>query len=290
MKHKRFVVIAVASALLLLLAGLAWAAEKEPAAVASAWYVVGDVADRDGDEVTVETEEGERTVLLVDETRQWLPGEPPTTTISLAPGAPVLVLGQPTESEEGQTALVARLILVAEREELPRYVVRGRVIAVTSQTIVVQTGRSERAATVLPATRLWSPQGELDSLREVNPGDLIVAVGQPTELGQWHAGLVLAIGRSQAARRGLRGQVTAVDLDAGTLTVETARGPVTVVTGEDTAYRLPGVEDPGLDDIQVGDRIVTVGRFESRDPAVFAARGIGTLPAREAEAAPAPDA
>ncbi|MEJ2210392.1 MAG: hypothetical protein P8129_15345, partial [Anaerolineae bacterium] len=77
------------------------------------------------------------------------------------------------------------------------------------------------------------------------------------------------------AQRGLRGEVTAIDLEAGTLTVETARGPVTVVTADETRYRLPGVEDPGLDDVQVGDRIVAAGRFESRDPLVFAARVIG---------------
>lgn len=282
MKHKLLIVSAAAVAMFLLVAGIAWAAEREPASPAwQEFFVVGHVTSVGNDQVTVETEDGkEVAVLLVDESHQWLPGEPPTTTISLAPGDPVLVVGQPTEGEAGQVALAARLILIAEREALPRYVVRGQAVAVTAQTIVVQTGRAERAVTVLPATRLWSPQGRLDSLREVQPGDKVLAVGQPTELGQWHAGVVLAVGSpNKAAQRGLCCQVTAIDLDAGTLTVETARGPVTVVTSEDTAYRLPGVEDPGLDDLQVGDGIVVMGRFESRDPAVFAARSIGSLPA-----------
>lgn len=292
MKHKLLIVSAVAGAMLLLLAGIAWAAEREP--LSPAWQdhvVIGEVESVDGDQLTVETEEGEiTTILLVDETRQWVPGEPPSTTISLAPGDPVLVLGLADRSADAQETLTARLILVAEREALPRYVVRGRAVAVTAQTIVVQTGRAERAVTVTRATRLWSPQGRLDALREVKPGDKVLALGQPTELGQWHAGVVLAAGSPQAAQRGLRGQVTAIDLEAGTLTVETARGPVTVATGDDTRYRLPGIEEPGLDDIQVGDRIVALGRLESRDPPVFVARGIGTLPAREEQATPPADA
>lgn len=289
-KHKLWIVIVATTALLLLVGGITWAADREPAA-GNAFSVVGEVTSIDDDQMIVETEAGEEVgVLLIDETYQWLPGEPPTTTLSLAAGDPVLVLGRPAEAGETPAGLAARFILVAGREELPRYVVRGRAVAVTAQTIVVETGRTERAITVTRATRLWSPQGRLASLREVKPGDKMLAVGQPTELGQWHAGVVLAIGGPQVRQGGLRGQVTAIDLEAGTLEVETARGPVAVATGEDTRYRLPGVDDPGLGDIQVGDHIVAVGRFESRDPAVFAARGIGTLPPREEQAASPPDA
>jgi len=292
MKHKLLIVIAAAAALLLLVGGIAWAADRESAAAArQPFSVIGDVVSLDDDLLTVETEAGEEVgVLLTDEVYQWLPGEPPTTTLSLAVGDPVLVLGRPAGGEAGQAALTARLILIAEREELARYVVRGRVVAVTRQTIVVQTGRTERAVTVIRATRLWSPQGRLESLREVKAGDTVLAVGQPTELGQWQAGAVLAVGSIQTAQVRLRGPVTAIDLEAGTLEVETARGTVTVVTGEDTRYRLPGIEDPGLNDLQVGDRIVAAGRFESRDPLVFAAQAIGSLPAREEQAAAPADA
>jgi hypothetical protein len=292
MKHKRLIVIVTAAALLLLAGGIAWAADREPAAAARQQFsVVGDVVSIEGDEVMVQPEGGQEvSVLLGDETHQWLPGEPPTTTLSLAVGDPVLVLGRPARNGAGEAALIARFILIAEREDLPRYVVRGQAVAVTAQTIVVQTGQTERAITVGRATRLWSLQGRLESLREVKAGDRVLAVGQPTELGQWQAGAVLAVGTTATAQPALRGEVTAIDLEAGTLEVETARGPVTVVTGEDTRYRLPGVEDPGLDDIQVGDRIVAVGRPESRDPLVFAARVIGILPAREEQASAPPDA
>ena len=86
---------------------------------------------------------------------------------------------------------MARLILIAEEEELPRVLIRGRALPVTRQTFVVKSGNRERALTVMPRTLLWSAGGRLDSLREVHPGDPPLALGQPTELGQWVAGLVI---------------------------------------------------------------------------------------------------
>lgn len=284
MKHKLLIVIAAAAALLLLVGGIAWAADRESAAAArQPFSVIGDVVSLDDDLLTVETEAGEEVgVLLTDEVYQWLPGEPPTTTLSLAVGDPVLVLGRPAGGEAGQAALTARLILIAEREELARYVVRGRVVAVTRQTIVVQTGQRERAITVTRNTRLLSTGGRLDSLREVHPGDQIIALGQPTEFGQWVAGLVLLPDATPLARFGLRGTVSAKDEAAGTLIVETEqRGEITVVTDDETRYRIPGVAEPGFDDLRVGDRIAALGRFEEGSRTRFLARGIGVTPLQD---------
>ena len=46
--------------------------------------------------------------------------------------------------EAGTGTLVARLVLVAGKDELPRVLIRGRALAVTQQTIVVQSGNRER--------------------------------------------------------------------------------------------------------------------------------------------------
>jgi hypothetical protein len=82
---------------------------------------------------------------------------------------------------------------------------------------VVQSGNRERAITVLPRTRLWSTGGRLDSLRDVHPGDPLIALGQPTELGQWIAGLVMIAGPENTARQGLRGTVVGLDAEKQTL-------------------------------------------------------------------------
>jgi hypothetical protein len=189
----------------------------------------------------------------------------------------VLVFGQPQAAAAGEETLGARLIVVVEREELPRYVMRGRAIAVTSQTVVVDTGQRERAATILPRTQLLSSEGGLESLRGVQPGDQVLAVGQPTELGQWHAGLVLVAGAR--ARHIVRGEIAAINLDEGHLIVQSdRRGEVSIVVGERTRYRIPGIDDPDVADLRVGDRIAAIGRVQDAEVGSLVAWVIARLP------------
>jgi hypothetical protein len=167
----------------------AWAAEETQQR-----WLKGNVVES-GDTITVETGKDEiATLLITDTTRLWIPGQPPTTTVSLAVGDPVLAMGQPVATESHR-ALLARVVVVVSDEDLPKILVRGRIVAVTEKTIVVQTGRGERAMTVFPRTRLWSAGERLNSVQDVHPGEQIVALGQPTELGQWIAGLVMVRGQ-----------------------------------------------------------------------------------------------
>lgn len=182
-------------------------ADEEPAADdaprrLAAGVVRGTVTGVADDRIAVETEEGQAATLLVDDsTRQWVPGRPPTSTLTLAVGDPVLALGRPVRSETGTKTLQTRLVVVADDEELPKIVVRGRVVAVTRQTIVVDTGGRERAITVRAGTALLTASGRLGSLQEVRPGNVVAALGQPTEWGQWLAGLVL-VGQGTAGGQG----------------------------------------------------------------------------------------
>lgn len=281
MKHKLWIVGAAVAALLLLIGGVVWAAESGQVPVRLQDRIVrGTVIAVHEEEIAIESADGQETILLVGEATQlWVPGQPPTTTIELSVGDPVIALGQPATPETESREFSARLIVVASEEDLPKLLIRGRAIAVTRQTIVVQTGNRERAVTVLPRTRLWSASGQLGSLRDVHPGDLIIALGQPTELGQWVAGIVLIVDRQLPDPRGLQGEVTAIDAQAATLTLQTERrGEVTVLTNDDTSYRIPGVEDPGFADIEVGDRVVVLGRLDEENPDTILARVIGVLP------------
>jgi hypothetical protein len=70
----------------------------------------------------------------------------------------------------------------------------------------------------------------------------------------------------------------------GSFTVETERrGEISVLTSDETRYRVPGVEGAGFADIQIGDRIVAVGRFEEGSRTVFLARGIGVVASQAIE-------
>ncbi len=245
----------------------------------------GIVTDVEGERVSVETDEGETaTLLLTDTTRLWVPGEPLTTTVALEIGDPVLALGQPAGASTGDRPLSARLVVVVSDEDLPKVVIRGRAVVATQQTLVVKTGLGERAITVTPRTHLWSADGELESLRQVQPGEQVLALGQPTEFGQWLAGLVVLPNSKPLARHGLSGRVTVKDATGHFFVVQTHRGDeITVQTDEKTRYRVPGVEDPSFDDIQVGDTLVALGRFEDGPDAAFLARGIGVKAAPAGE-------
>lgn len=248
-------------------------------------YVVrGAVMAATDEQVTVETADGAlASLFLSDATRLWVAGEPPTSTVELAAGDPVLAFGRPATAEAGEKALAAQLVVVVSDEELPKFLVQGRALAVTRQTVVVETRRGERAITVLPRTRFWSAGGRGASLQDVRPGEQVIALGQPTEFGQWFAGLVLLPNVDSLARNGLRGEVIAKDPSAGTLTVLTEqRGEITVVTDTETRYRIQGLDQPGFDDIQVGDKIIALGRFEEGSQNTFLAKGIGVIPNRDA--------
>jgi RNase P/RNase MRP subunit p29 len=240
--------------------------------------VRGTVTIVTGDEVLVKTDQDlSVTLLLTETTALWVPGEPPTLTVKLAVGDPILAFGRPAETEAGDKTLLARIIVVASDKDLPKVLIRGQVLCVTQQTIVVDTGRRERAITIMPRTRFWSPGGQVKAQRDVRVGDPVIALGQPNELGQWIAGAVgvLARGTGQPGRQALTGEVKAIDPAAGTLTIQVGqRGEVTIVTGDDTRYRIPGIDDPALDNIKIGDRITAIGRFEADSTTRFLAQGI----------------
>jgi RNase P/RNase MRP subunit p29 len=289
MKHRRWLIAASVALAALTLGGLVWAGGNLDVVWAAdsttaprnvrAYIARGVVTSVQQDEIQIETAEDDTVTLLIgDSTAMWVPGEPLTRTVTLEVGAPVLALGRPQRSDGIERALSARLVVVVSDHELPRVLIHGQVLVVTRQTIVVNTQRGERAITVLPRTRLWSAKGRLDSLRDLRPGEQIVALGQPTEYGQWIAGALLTLGLEPLERPGLRGEVINVDAEGGTLIVETDRQEITVVTDENTRYRIAGLEDPSLDDIQIGDQIIATGRFEEGSQTTFQARAIGVVP------------
>ena len=66
----------------------------------------------------------------------------------------------------------------------------------------------------------------------------------------------------------VRGRVVSVGSD--TIGIGTARGPVTALVDDETTYRIPGVEAPGLNDIEPGAWVVAGGTW-TEDGALHAA-------------------
>jgi phage baseplate assembly protein gpV len=124
-------------------------------------------------------------------------------------------------------------------------------------------------------TRFWVPGVEEASLDDIAVGDTVVAGGTMTEEGL--RAVVVAVVPERPQRAVRRGVVTAND--GTTLTLETAGGTITVVTGEQTRFRVAGVENPTIDDVQVGFQALAAGRLDPQD---------GTLQALLVGARPAP--
>jgi len=243
-------------------------------------YVLkGTVTAVSEDHIRVETaQERSATLLIDDATRFWVPGEPPTSTLTLEVGDPVLALGAPRQAEGEERTLAARIVVLVSDEDLPRVTVEGTAIAITRQIIVVDGRRGEWAITVPPRARIWSAAGRVSSLADIRPGTHVLALGQPNDRGQWFAGLVFVLGPHPLAGHSLRGEVLSVDIEAGTLHLRTERrGQITVLTSEKTRYRIPETSEPGLADIQVGDQVKVVGHFQKGSQSEYVALGIAVI-------------
>ena len=243
-------------------------------------YVLkGTVTAVSADQIRVETGQEQSATLLIDDgTRLWVPGEPPTSTITLEAGDPVLALGTPRQAEGEERTLAARIVVLVSDQDLALVTVQGTAVAITHQIIVVDGRRGERAITVRPRTRIWSAAGRVSSLADIRPGTHVLALGQPNDRGQWFAGVVFLLGPHPLARHSLGGEVLSVDIEAGTLQLRTERrGEITLLTNEKTRYRIPETSEPGLADIQVGDRVKAVGHFQKGSQSEYVALGIGVI-------------
>jgi hypothetical protein len=92
-------------------------------------------------------------------------------------------------------------------------------------------------------------------------------------------GLLASTALAQEPPRRLRGlgKVTAIEGD--TLTVETRQyGTIALLTDADTRCRVPGVEDPSIDDIEVGD--ILAGIATKQDDDTLLAKFVAVVPPR----------
>jgi hypothetical protein len=64
------------------------------------------------------------------------------------------------------------------------------------------------------------------------------------------------------------------------LMLDTPGGAVNVLTDADTVFRVPGVEEPTLDDVESDDQVTLVGSWE--DETTFNAVGVGVRGGRRA--------
>jgi len=234
----------------------------------------GLVLDVDGTNLQLLTRRGRVTVTTGENTLFRIPNVENATAADLTK-KPVVALGR--YEEKRSRVFHASAVAVVPRRILERHLAWGRLAAVEGETLVLTAGRDgegERRVQTTGETTFCVPGVENASLADLKVGQPILAPGHKDESGNFVARRVI-VAPLRPRRAVARGEVTAVGDDD--LTLETpGRGALTVrITGQ-TRFRIPGTDDPDLDDIAVGDRIVVAGHRD-RDGNLVA-REVGKLP------------
>jgi hypothetical protein len=158
---------------------------------------------------------------------------------------------QVTPVEDGSLAVVP--------QRLRRVSVRGEVTAVGDSFLKLRTPDQDELLVLITDKTLFRIPGDDDpGLEDIAVGDKVGVIGYRNKDGNLVAKGVAKLPKN-VQRHIVRGEVTAIE--GRSLRVSTGAGSVTVHTDENTRFRIPGVNDPGLDDIAVGDHIVAAGRW-----------------------------
>jgi hypothetical protein len=254
-KHKIWLIAGlVALAAALAAVGIAAAAgEVEVPLVPNLQLRQGHVLEIGTDSFVVETRRGDLTVLVDDNTRFRIPGVAEPGLDDLAVGDHVGFAGRLA----GDGELLARLIVRLPR---PRDLahVRGELTAKSGDSF--ELARPDQVViTVLVSdqTRFRVPDVEDPGLDDLAIGDTVVADGRWNDAGQVEARLITLVPEDVATV--IRGEVTAVaDPEVH---IWTPAGPVTLFTDANTRLFIPGIENPTLADVQVGDRVTAGGEI-----------------------------
>jgi len=231
----------------------------------------GTVSAIEGTTLALDTRQGGKQVTT-DEAIFWAPDVENPSLTDVQVGDPVVAWGKPGEGG----GLAARLVAIASAEELREYAVRGRVTAVEDQTLVIITREGEKEVVTTSETYFHVPNVEEPDLDDIEAGCIITALGRKDDDGSFTAQIV-AVARARprwkmiVRRNMVFGEVMAIE--GMTLTIETRWGEQTILTDANTRFRIPGVENPSIEDIEVGGRVIALGR--RNEEGEFAARVVG---------------
>jgi len=269
MKHRtRLLVGLILVGMLLATTGTAWA--EEPGARAA---LRGQVTAIEGGTLLVTTPSGELQRVVTGETTRFrIPGTRDPSLVDIDVGDYVGVWGE--RNEDGD--LVASVVIVVPAELAQRgYVVQGQVLALERLTITVDTGQGERLVVTDDSTRFVIPGVEDPGIEDISVGDPLLALGRPDDEGNLRARAVAVVTPGQVRRHTIRGLIT--DTEGDSLSLLTRRGEIRVLTSDDTVFLIPGVEDPGIDDLNPRDLIIVVGTWDAEEE-VFSARAVTLVP------------
>lgn len=139
--------------------------------------------------------------------------------------------------------------------------VRGEVLAIGERALAIRTTRGLGLVVMNEDTILRIPDMDDPTLDDLSIGDQIVALGRGR--GHLFGARVVAV-ETDAELTRVAGQVTAVEGSTVTLNTRSEEG-VSVFTDPDTIFYMPDLEEPGVEDIEVGMLIEVAGFLDGED-------------------------
>ncbi len=258
--------VALAAVLVLSVPGLVLA--QDPTQVPKGPVVWGRIQAKSSGGFTLGTPRGEITVSVDVGTRYRVPDVEQPTLANLHIGDSVLVLGR--RNEVG--AFVARLVAVLP--PVPIHSLKGEVTEIQGQTLTVAVPGGQKVLMTDERTVYHVPDVEEPTLEDIQVGSRIFALVDASDREAWLAKLVAVIPQDARGPVSLRGRVT--DVAAASLRVRIREDVVTVAITDSTKIRVPGVENPTIADIHIGDWVLVVGHPTGL--CRIQARAVGVLP------------
>ncbi len=256
MKLRNKLLLTILALILFLgLATTAWAAEP----TANGGLLQGQVTALTEGCLTVQTRKDEVT-LLTDEQTVF------EVLDDLAVGDFVVV--HVVRGEEG-TAL-ARRVVVIPNGSLEDKVLRGIVTAVDGETFQLRVRRGEVTVATDENTLFRIPNVEQATVADVKPKMPVAVMGHVKKDGQqaFSAKAVFVIPGNILRQHTVQGKLTAIEGDTLVLATRGSDGDeeMRVQTTDGTTFRVPGVQEATLADLNEGDPIVALGgKDESGD-------------------------
>jgi hypothetical protein len=213
----------------------------------------GEMLAVDGDTFTVLTARGREVMVLTDERTEFrVPGVENPTIADLEVGGKVA--GEGVIEQDGT---VRATLVVVLPEQVARLV--GQIAAIEGTTLVLETTGGQVDVLTDANTVFRIPGVENASLDDITFGDKTVAAGTWEGETTFHAVGVGVGGRREGQPGGVRGR--AITIGDNSLVVGTARGPVTVLVNGKTQFRVPGVDEPSLADVEEGAQVGARGAW-----------------------------
>jgi len=237
----------------------------------------GQVKTIEGQTLTVTARGGDKEVLTDEHTQYRVPNVEHPTLADIHVGDRLFAL---VEAGEGGT-LLAKMVAVLPEGKPGPISLRGRVGSVAESSLTVKVHEDVATVTITATTQIRVPGVEYPTLSSIRVGDWVLVIGRPTGLCRVEAMAIGVLPPVSPQRFAVRGEVKSIE--GTTLLLEDNKGTHTVLSDDQTRFRVPGVEKPSIADIHVGDRILAVGKPVEGDASLARAIVVRRPPEPESE-------